>query len=122
METPTGILFLSSRRLWWGGVVISSTVTAAGFALCPFMAARFTATTLGYSFPVIALAGLLGMALCTAPETGALAWLSARAWLLGTVATAAFVTGASPAWWIVGILAAALYLISIARKVSAVNA
>jgi len=80
------------------------------------MAHRFDADSSGFAFPVIALAGLLGMALCTAPETRMLAWLCSRACLIGALATAAFAIGLGLIWWAIGAFAVALYLVASLRK------
>jgi hypothetical protein len=55
-----------------------------------------------YAFPVIALAGLLGVALCKAPDAMILAWLSSCAYMIGLATTAGFVTGVGLAGWISG--------------------
>jgi len=102
-----------ARRLWWGVVAATVAIAAAGFALRPNMAVAFDASPWSYAFPVTALAGLLGVALCNAPETGMLAWLSSCAYLTGMLASVGFAAGAGPLWWVAGALLAAVYTVSL---------
>ncbi len=85
-----------AQRLWWGVVVATIATIAAGFVIRPGFANGFASTPLASAFPVVALAGLMGVALCRDRNAEMLAWLSSCALLTGGLATAAFVVGVGP--------------------------
>jgi hypothetical protein len=139
METPTGILcFLAAgitallavalhaalwfamkrgggsglaRILWWGVIVASAATVAAGFAIRPWLAGTFEAAPWGYAFPVIALAGLMGVEICKAPDARMLAYLSSSAYIAGALSTIGFLTGVGPAGWASGAILVAGYMV-----------
>ena len=76
MKSPSPVRERAARLahgLWWA-------VAAASVAT---VSARIATAHLGPVFPVIALAGLLGINICKAPQAEALAYLSSCALLTG---------------------------------------
>jgi cytochrome d ubiquinol oxidase subunit II len=140
-ERATGV----ARLAWWGVVLATVGITGASFAIQPHLYERFSAEPSGLIFPVIALAGLLGVFLCRALRTEMLAFLSSCAYLIGMLTSAAF--GVYPlllpastgpalsltihnaaatnyglriglAWWIPGMLLATTYAVFTYRRFS----
>jgi hypothetical protein len=115
METPD-IPFLCHarmRRLWWAVASAATALMAASLVLRPH-----TPTASWDSvFPVIALAGLLGMILCNSAETATLAWLSSCVCLAGALATSGFAIGLGPAWWFATAMLLAAYIVPTARRI-----
>ena len=136
---------LLARRVWWGVVAVTAAITAASFAIQPHLSGQFTQAPWGAVFPVIAVAGLLGVFLCKAPEAEFLAFLSSCAYLVEMLTSAAFgvypwllPASTEPAlsltihnaaagsyglhiglvWWIPGMLLAATYAIFTYRRFS----
>jgi cytochrome d ubiquinol oxidase subunit II len=113
-----------AHRFWWA--VVGATCALAAFTLAsrPQLVERFAAAPWGCAFPVIGLSGLLGVFLCKAPETTALAFLSSWGFLIGVGATAAFGVysqllpaggrtegGLTLAWWMPIVFVAASYAV-----------
>ncbi len=136
---------LFARRAWWAVVAVTVAITAASFAVQPHLSERFGSAPWGFVFPVIAAAGLLGVFLCKSPQTELLAFLSSCGYLVGMMTSAAF--GVYPlllpantnpalsltidnaaagsyslhigfAWWLPGMLLAAIYAIFTYRRFS----
>jgi hypothetical protein len=81
--------------------------------LWPGLTQNFDASPSGYAFPVVALAGLLGIAVSTGitsegPGAEAIAYLSSCVWLVGSLASVGFAAGAGPIWWVSGTLLVAV--------------
>lgn len=68
----------------------TAAITAASFAIQPHLIERFGQAPWGFAFPVIAIAGLLGVFLCKAPQTELFAFLSSCGYLVGMMTSAAF--------------------------------
>ncbi len=128
-----------ARGLWWGLGALTLLATAASFAIQPRIAENFRAHPWGAVFPLLAVAGFMGMR-----RRGELAgFLSSCAYLVGMLTSAAFgvfpyVLPAAPArelgltiynsaaadyglkialaWWIPGMLLAASYTAFVYRK------
>jgi cytochrome d ubiquinol oxidase subunit II len=81
---------LFARRVWWGVAAATVAITAASFAIQPHLSQRFGQAPWGFVFPVIAVAGLLGVFLCKTPQTELLAFLSSCGYLVGMMTSAAF--------------------------------
>ncbi len=79
-----------ARRVWWGVVAATVAITSASFAIQPHLSDRFAEAPWGFVFPVITLAGLLGVFLCKAPRAELPAFLSSCAYLVGMLTSAAF--------------------------------
>ena len=79
-----------ASRAWWAVAAITAILTAASFAIQPHLGERFASSPLGYVFPVIALAGLLGVRLSRDPESELLAFLFSSVYLAGMLASVAF--------------------------------
>jgi len=50
-----------ARRLWWALGALTAAVTLASFSIQPHLAESFAAHPAGYFFPLVAVAGLIGM-------------------------------------------------------------
>jgi cytochrome d ubiquinol oxidase subunit II len=148
MKSPTPVRERAAavaRGAWWGVVAVTIAITAASFAIQPHLSERFAAAPWGFVFPVIAVAGLLGVFLCKAPRMELLAFLSSCGYLVGMLTSAAFgvyplllpASGDSAlsltihnaaaggyglriglAWWIPGMLLAAAYATFTYRRFS----
>jgi cytochrome d ubiquinol oxidase subunit II len=93
MRTPAPVRERAAsvaRRVWWGVAAITAAITAASFAIQPHLWERFTIAPWGAVFPLIALAGLLGVFLCKAPQCEMFAFLSSCAYIVGMLTSAAF--------------------------------
>ncbi len=82
-----------AHRAWWAVVAVTVAGAAATLAIQPGLAGRFAAAPWGYAFPVIAIAGLLGIDICKTPQAEALAYLSSCGFLTGLAFTVAFCFG-----------------------------
>ena len=128
-----------AHGVWWLLGILTLAATAASFSLQPHIAANFRAYPWGAVFPLLAIAGFLGMR-----RRGELAaFLSSRAYLAGMLTSAAFgvfpyvlPSVASPdfgltvyntapavyglqiglAWWIPGMALAAGYSVFVYRR------
>lgn len=78
-----------AHRIWWGVAIATCALAAGSLATHSDLIERFAAAPLGSIFPVIGLSGLLGVFLCKAPETEALAFLSSWGFLAGAIGSAA---------------------------------
>jgi cytochrome d ubiquinol oxidase subunit II len=131
-----------ASRLWWWVVALTVIVTVVSFRLQPNILKEFSAYTWGYVFPLLAFAGLAGMRFWSAREADLPAFLSSCLYLIGMLTSAAFgvfpyllpsnnspdagltVTNAAAAeyglhvglaWWIPGMVLAALYSVFVYR-------
>jgi cytochrome bd ubiquinol oxidase subunit II len=77
-------------RLWWGVVVLTIALTAASFAVQPLLRKSYVAAPWGFVFPLIAVAGLLGVRLCQAVEVELRAFLFSSVSIVGLLTSAAF--------------------------------
>lgn len=87
---------LLAHRMWWLVAAVTIAGSAATLAIQPALESRFASAPLACVFPVIALAGLLGIHVCKAPQAEALAYLSSCGYLTGLLASAAFSAGSLP--------------------------
>lgn len=93
MKSPTPVRersALLARRVWWGVVAATAAITAASFAIQPHLSQRFAQAPWGAIFPILAVAGLLGVSFFKAPQYALLAFLSSCAYLVGMLTSAAF--------------------------------
>lgn len=79
-----------ARRTWWAVAAATLLMSAASFAIQPHLWARFAGTPWGWIFPIIALAGLIGILVSKGPQTEFAAFLSSCAYLIGMLTSAAF--------------------------------
>lgn len=128
----------AARLAWWPVVVLTIAITIASFRVQPLLSANFSAHVWGFAFPVLAVAGLLGIAWFLRGRDECMAFLSSCVYLLGMLTSVAFslyprVLPASTnpafaltvekakapehglyigiAWWLVGITLACAYSI-----------
>jgi cytochrome d ubiquinol oxidase subunit II len=71
-------------------VAATAAITAASFAIQPHLSQRFAQAPWGAVFPIVAIAGLLGVSFFKAPQSALLAFLSSCAYLIGMLTSAAF--------------------------------
>ncbi|HLK69049.1 MAG TPA: cytochrome d ubiquinol oxidase subunit II [Bryobacteraceae bacterium] len=77
-----------ANQLWWGLFAAVSVVTIASFRVQPHLQLSFTAHPWGYVFPLLALAGLIGMRVRAARELDA--FLCSCLFIAGMLTSAAF--------------------------------
>ena len=77
-------------RLWWGVVLLTILITLLSFRVQPHIAENFAAHPWGYVFPVVALAGLLGIRKFHRPEAELKAFFSSSVFICAFLCTAAF--------------------------------
>lgn len=75
-----------ARYGWWGVLLFTILITLFSFRVQPQLGASFEARPWGYIFPVLAVAGLMGMRLMQ----GARAFLSSALFIVGMLTSAAF--------------------------------
>ncbi len=126
-----------SRLAWFATIVLALPGTIATFSVQPLVIANFFSRPWEVIFPIIGLIGLLGMGYFNIRQRDMLALLSSGAFILGMLSSAAFslypvvlpavnsansltIQNASAsqygqtvglAWWIIGIILAAVYFI-----------
>ncbi len=130
-------------RLWWGVLAFTVIITFFSFRLQPNIAKEFADHIWGYVFPLLALAGLIGMRVWSARARDLSAFLCSCLYLVGMLTSAAFgvfpyvlpsngspgagltVTSAAAAeyglhvglaWWIPGMALAVLYSVFVYRR------
>lgn len=130
-------------RVWWAVVATTAIVTFFSFRLQPNISKQFSAHPWGYVFPLLSLAGLAGIAFYGLRKKDLAAFLTSCLYLAGMLTSAAFgvfpyvlpsndlpetgltVTNSAAAeyglyiglaWWIPGMLLAALYSVFVYRS------
>jgi len=125
-----------AQSAWAAVVVLTVAITLASFRVQPILAASFSARVWGFTFPILAIAGLLGVLWFLRAYNERAAFLSSCLYLLGMLTSVAFslyprVLPASTnpdfsltvdnakapqhglqvglAWWIIGMLLAIAY-------------
>jgi len=125
-----------AQSAWAAVVVLTVAITLASFRVQPILAASFSARVWGFTFPILAIAGLLGVLWFLRANNERAAFLSSCLYLLGMLTSVAFslyprVLPASTnpdfsltvdsakapqhglqvglAWWIIGMLLATAY-------------
>jgi cytochrome d ubiquinol oxidase subunit II len=81
---------LVANRLWWGLAVWVTVITLASFQVQAHLAESFAERPWGYVFPLVALAGLVGMRLPESYRKGLDAFLFSCVFLVGMLTSAAF--------------------------------
>jgi cytochrome bd ubiquinol oxidase subunit II len=79
-----------ARRAWWGLVASVAVITLASFHVQPHLQESFSQRPWGYVFPLLALAGLIGMRLRDGRRDGLEAFLCSCLFLLAMLVSAAF--------------------------------
>ncbi|HUA22068.1 MAG TPA: cytochrome d ubiquinol oxidase subunit II [Bryobacteraceae bacterium] len=135
----------AGARTWWVVLALSALVTLASFELQPHLAAEFSQYPWGFVFPLLALAGLIGIRVFHAQQKDLGAFLASCLYLIGMLTSAAFgvfpyvlpsnvspdagltVTNAAAAsyglyiglaWFIPGMLLAAGYSVFVYRRLA----
>jgi cytochrome bd ubiquinol oxidase subunit II len=134
-----------SAKIWWAVLVFTALITLVSFRIQPHLGQQFAAYPWGYVFPLIAVAGLAGMQLYGSRGRDLAAFLSSCLYLVGMLTSAAFgvfpyvlpsnisdsagltIFNASAAeyglyiglaWWIPGMVLAALYSTFVYRRLA----
>jgi cytochrome d ubiquinol oxidase subunit II len=85
-----GALEDRSRRMahamWWGLLAITIVITWSSFRIQPHLSQSFGARPWGYVFPLLAIAGLIGMRLMA----GVRAFIASSVFIIGMLTSAAF--------------------------------
>ncbi|HUO27633.1 MAG TPA: cytochrome d ubiquinol oxidase subunit II [Bryobacteraceae bacterium] len=78
----------TARLGWWGLLPLTVLITWASFAIQPRLSASFAAQPWGYIFPVLAVAGLIGMRVMHRKELAP--FLCSSLYIIGMLTSAAF--------------------------------
>lgn len=131
-----------SWRVWWGVVALTAAVTAVTFQVQPQLKENFAAWPLGFVFPLLAVAGLAGVAFELTKHQERKAFFASGLYLGGMLTSVVFgvypmvlparnplysltVDGAKAGayglkvgviWWIVGMILAASYFTYVYRS------
>jgi len=81
---------LVAKRLWWALAASVAAITLASFHVQPHLQSSFTERPWGFLFPLIALAGLVGMRIRGGHREGLDAFLCSCVFLIGMLVSAAF--------------------------------
>jgi cytochrome d ubiquinol oxidase subunit II len=81
-----------ATRVWWVLVAWVILITLASFHIQPHLKASFAARPWGYIFPLLAIAGLVGIRLPVDPRGTLQAFLSSCLFIVGMLTSAAFGT------------------------------
>jgi cytochrome bd ubiquinol oxidase subunit II len=80
----------AARTAWWAVVVLTIAITIASFRVQALLSANFSAHIWGFAFPILAIAGLLGIAWFLRVQEERAAFLSSCVYLLGMLTSVAF--------------------------------
>ena len=148
--TTRGELRERSRRfastVWWAVLVLTVVITIASFLIQPHLLEEFVQRPWGYIFPLLAIAGLIGMRIAGLRARQLGAFLFSSLYLTGMLTSVVFgvfpyvlpsnqsaeasltVTSAAAAryglyvglwWWIPGMFLAGLYSVFVYRRLAA---
>ena len=81
----------TARRAWWAVAVSTIVIALLGFRLQPKLIENFTSYSWADPFPVLALAGLIGVRLWDSRETESLMYLASAAYIFGMLTSTAFI-------------------------------
>lgn len=84
----------TARRAWWMVAVLTCLIAMLGVRAQPHLLDRFATYSWGSVFPVMALAGLIGVRLWDSKETESLTYFASAVYIFGMLSSAAF--GAYP--------------------------
>jgi cytochrome d ubiquinol oxidase subunit II len=79
-----------AAQLWWVAAALAIALTAASFVVQPLLRESYTAAPWGFVFPLLAVAGLVGIRLSRAAEAELRAFLCSSAFIAGLLTSAAF--------------------------------
>jgi len=134
-----------ASKVWWAVLAFTALITLASFHLQQHLAAEYSDHPWGYVFPLLAVAGIIGVKLFHARRQDLSAFLASCLYLAGMLTSAAFgvfpyvlPSNTSPtasltvdnaaaasyglyiglAWWIPGMLLAAVYSVFVYRRLA----
>lgn len=81
----------TARRAWWAVAALTLVIATLVFSWQPGIIQRFTQYMWGPLFPVLALAGLIGVRAWDTHETEWLTFLASAVYIFGVVTTAIFI-------------------------------
>src|SRR5271155_1080702 len=79
-----------ARRAWWAVALFTVLVTALSFRVQPHLAENFAKYPWGYIFPVLAIAGLIGVRLWDSQQAELMTFLASAIYICGMLTSAAF--------------------------------
>jgi cytochrome d ubiquinol oxidase subunit II len=79
-----------ARRVWWGLAASAVAITVVSFRIQPHLMESFRARPWGYVFPILAVAGLIGIQAMNGSLKALEAFLCSCLFILGMLASAAF--------------------------------
>jgi cytochrome d ubiquinol oxidase subunit II len=79
-----------ARNAWFGVAALTAWITFASFSIQPHLRENFLHYPWGYIFPVLGLAGLIGVRLWATEEGGLLTFLASGAYLAGMLTSVVF--------------------------------
>jgi len=80
----------AAQAFWWGVALLTIVITVASFHVQLLLSTAFSAHVWGFMFPVLAVAGLLGVAWFLRARAELAAFLSSCVYLLGMLTSVAF--------------------------------
>ncbi len=80
----------AASRLWWAVAVLTIILTFVSFRLMPFGLYSFRVHTFGFVFPVLAIAGLLGVKLFLRGKQEAAAFAASCTYIIGMLTSVTF--------------------------------
>jgi cytochrome d ubiquinol oxidase subunit II len=79
-----------ARRAWWAVTLFTLLITALSFRVQPHLTENFAKYPWGYLFPVLAIAGLLGIRLWDSQQAELMTFLASSIYICGMLTSAAF--------------------------------
>jgi cytochrome d ubiquinol oxidase subunit II len=79
-----------ARRAWWGVALFTALITAMSFWVQPHLPENFAKYPWGYIFPVLAIAGLIGIRLWDSQQADLMTFLASAIYICGMLTSAAF--------------------------------
>jgi len=81
---------MTARRAWWMVAAFTCVIAMLGIRAQPRLLEHFVTYSWGIVFPVLALAGLIGVRLWDNQETESLTYFASAVYIVGMVASIAF--------------------------------
>jgi cytochrome bd-type quinol oxidase subunit 2 len=79
----------TARRAWWAVMGFTCLIAILGFRAEPALVSHFANYTWANAFPVLAMAGLMGVRLWDSKETESLTYVASAVYIVGMVSSTA---------------------------------